>query len=114
VTPTYRGDLALCELLCESVERYVTSYAKHFLVVADADRPLFARFAGPRREVLPASQFLPSWLRPMPGFLRRKNRSYWWSPRALPVSGWHVQQLIKLAAAATLSSRMLKLARPTR
>jgi hypothetical protein len=30
VTPTYARDLALCQLLCESVERYVSSHAKHF------------------------------------------------------------------------------------
>lgn len=102
VTPTYWRDLELCEVLCESIDRYVTSFEKHCLIVADAEIGLFAKFNGPRREVLPTSRFLPKWLRPLPGFLRRKNRRYWWSLRALPVSGWHVQQLIKLAAAVTL------------
>src|SRR5262249_37438926 len=45
---------------------------------------------------------LPSWLRPLPRFLRRGGRRYWWSLRSKPVSGWHVQQLLKLAAAARL------------
>jgi hypothetical protein len=102
VTPTYSRDLELCALLCESIDRYVTSFDKHCLIVADAEMELFARFNGPRREVLAASQFLPEWLKPLPGFLRRKSRRYWWSFRAMPVSGWHVQQLIKLAAAVTL------------
>jgi hypothetical protein len=102
VTPTYWRDLELCELLCESVDRHVTAYAKHYLIVADAEMRLFAKFNGPRREVLPASQFLPPWLRPLPGFLRRNNRRYWWSLRAKPMSGWHVQQLIKLSAASSL------------
>ena len=102
VTPTYWRDLELCELLCESIDRYVTSFEKHFLVVADAEMDLFAKFNGARREVLPTSQFLPRWLKPLPGFLRRKSRRYWWSLRAKPVSGWHVQQLIKLAVAVTL------------
>jgi hypothetical protein len=34
VTPTYWRDLELCELLCESIDRYVTSFEKHFLIVA--------------------------------------------------------------------------------
>jgi hypothetical protein len=102
VTPTYWRDLALCELLCESIDRYVTSFEKHYLIVADAELGLFAKLNGPRREVLPTSRFLPKWLRPLPRFLRYNSRRYWWSFRAKPVSGWHVQQLIKLAAAVTL------------
>jgi hypothetical protein len=102
VTPSYWRDLELCELLCESIDRHVTSYAKHYLVVADAEMRLFAKFNGPRREVLPASRLLPPWLRPLPGFLQRKKRRYWWSLRAKPVNGWHVQQLIKLRAACSL------------
>jgi hypothetical protein len=102
VTPTYWRDLPLCELLCESIDRNVTSFDKHCLIVADSELALFSKFNGPRREVLPTSQFLPKWLKPLPRFLSRKSRRYWWSLRALPVSGWHVQQLIKLAAAVTL------------
>ena len=48
--------------------------------------------------VLPASRFLPGWLRPLPPIVRRKRRQYWWSFCALPVSGWHVQQILKIAA----------------
>lgn len=107
VTPSYWRDLARCELLCETVDRCVTSHAKHYLIVADADLPLFTRFNGGRREVLAASELLPSWLKPLPGFVRRGTRRYWWSLRTLPVSGWHVQQLLKLAAAAQLDGDRL-------
>ncbi len=100
VTPTYAPDLERCALLCESVDRYVTSFTKHYLIVPDAELALFARFNGARREVLPLSQFLPAWLKPLPRFVRRKNRRYWWSLRARPVSGWHVQQFVKIAAAS--------------
>jgi len=104
VTPTYWRDLELCKLLCESVDRCVSSFAKHYLIVADRELPLFRHFQGPSREVLPASEFLPKWLRSLPQFIRRKNRSYWWSFRAPPVSGWHVQQLLKFAASSQLPS----------
>jgi hypothetical protein len=102
LTPTYGRDLELCTLLCESVDRHVTSYAKHYLLVPDCDLPLFAHLASDRRVVLPASTFLPDWLRPLPRVIQRKRRQFWWSLRAKPVSGWHVQQFLKIAATITL------------
>jgi Family of unknown function (DUF6492) len=102
VTPTYSRDLESCSLLCESVDRYVTSFSKHYLIVADEELPLFAKFNGERRIVLPTSRFLPAWLGPLPRFLRRGGRRYWWSLRSWPVSGWHVQQFIKIVAASVL------------
>jgi hypothetical protein len=102
LTPTYWRDLERCALLCESVDRYVTAFTKHYLIVADEELPLFARFNSERRVVLPTSSLLPAWLKPLPRFIQRKNRRYWWSLRAKPVSGWHVQQFIKIAAASVL------------
>jgi hypothetical protein len=102
LTPTYGRDLELCSLLCESVDHHVRSFSKHYLLVPDSDLPLFARFESEHRTVLVASQFLPTWLRPLPHFLQRKRRQYWWSLRAKPASGWHVQQILKIAAAIAL------------
>ena len=93
LTPTYGRDLEICTLLCESVDRHVTSFSKHYLLVPDSDLPLFAPLASDRREIIPASTFLPDWLRPLPRIIQRKRRQFWWSLRAKPVSGWHVQQL---------------------
>jgi hypothetical protein len=72
------------------------------LIVADEDLPLFAKFKSGRREVLPASAFLPSWLNPLPRFIQRRQRRYWWSLRAKPVNGWHVQQFTKIEAARSV------------
>ena len=102
LTPTYARDLELCTLLCESVDRHVTSFDKHYLLVPDSDYDLFSRFISDRRTVIPASAFLPAWLRPMPRMFHRKRRQFWWSMRAKPVSGWHVQQFLKIAAAMAL------------
>jgi hypothetical protein len=102
LTPTYGRDLELCTLLCESVDRHVTSFSKHYLLVPDSDLSLFSHLAGEHREVLPASRFLPEWLRPLPRIIQRKRRQYWWSLRTKPVSGWHVQQYLKIAATISL------------
>ena len=79
LTPTYGRDLELCTLLCESVDRHVGSFSKHYLLVPDCDLPLFSHFESERRSVLPASKFLPKWLRPLPRIVQRKRRQYWWS-----------------------------------
>ena len=102
LTPTYARDFELCRLLCESVDRHVTSFGKHYLLVPDSDYELFSQFVSERRAVIPASAFLPAWLRPMPRMFQRKRRQFWWSTRAKPVSGWHVQQFLKIAAAIAL------------
>ena len=102
LTPTYGRDLEQCTLLCESVDRHVTSFSKHYLLVPDCDMPLFAHFESERRTVIPASEFLPDWLKPLPRIIQRKRRQYWWSVRTKPVSGWHVQQFLKIAATISL------------
>lgn len=102
LTPTYGRDLELCGLLCESVDRHVCSFSKHYLLVPDCDLPLFSSFESERRAVLPASKFLPNWLRPLPRIIQRKRRQFWWSFRAWPASGWHVQQMLKIAATIAL------------
>jgi hypothetical protein len=97
MTPTYRGDLERFELLCESIDRFVTGYERHYVIVNDDDLPFFARFENSRRVVLPSSRFLPPWLRALPPFVSRKGRRTWWSFRSGPLHGWHIQQLLKIS-----------------
>jgi Family of unknown function (DUF6492) len=102
LTPTYGRDLELCTLLCETVDRHVGSFSKHYLLVPDCDLSLFSHFESEHRSVLPSSMFLPGWLKPLPSIIQRKRRQYWWSFRTKPVSGWHVQQYLKIAATISL------------
>lgn len=102
MTPTYRGDLDRFELLCDSIDRFVRGYERHYVIVNDDDLPFFARFDNGRRVVLPSSRFLPSWLRALPPFVSRKGRRTWWSFRSGPLHGWHIQQLLKISGALQL------------
>ncbi len=103
LTPSHRKDIERFTLLCESIDRHVEGYEKHYVIVNDDDLPLFAPFNSEKRVVLPCSWFLPGWLRLVPPFLSRNGRRIWWSFRSGPVHGWHVQQLLKIAAVSTLA-----------
>jgi hypothetical protein len=102
VTPSHSKDLERFALLCESIDRLVNCYERHYAIVNDDDVSAFAEFAGPRRVIMPSSRLLPRWLKPMPSLVLRKGRRLWWSFKAKPVHGWHVQQILKIAAAAQL------------
>jgi hypothetical protein len=94
ITPSYSADLERCRLLCDSIDRFVTGYDTHFIVVGDEDETRFAPLATPRRKIVAHSSILPRF-HPIG---RWRRRGYWWAPGAgLPVYGWHLQQLRKFA-----------------
>jgi hypothetical protein len=101
ITPSHRRDLERAAMLFDSIDRYVTSFERHYVIVHDEDLDVFKPFHRGRRVVLPVSEFLPQWLHRIP-HMRWRGRQYWWSFRAKPVSGWHTQQLVKIKAAASL------------
>ncbi|CDM62807.1 MULTISPECIES: DUF6492 family protein [Rhizobium] len=94
ITPSYRGDLDSCRLLCDSIDRYVTGYDVHYLVIGDEDADVFAGFEGKRRRVIVSSSLLP----PLWSLPKWRGRRYWWAPQLrLPIYGWHLQQMRKIA-----------------
>lgn len=94
VTPSYRGDFERCRLLCESMDRFCTGHSRHYVVVDDEDYGQFAPLAGPMRDVVATSDLLP----PFWTVGRWRGRRYRWRPAlGLPVYGWHLQQLRKIA-----------------
>ena len=100
VTPVTRRDVAMCALQCDSVDRHLSCYVKHHVIVPDDELALFDRFNGARRVVVPASELLPAWLRPMPRLLQHMGERYWWSLRTSPVSGSYLQRILRIAAAS--------------
>jgi Family of unknown function (DUF6492) len=105
VTASHRKDIDRFALLCDSIDRYVTGYETHYVIVNDDDMPAFARFNRQGRIVLPCQKLLPRWLKPLPPFLTRQGRRVWFSFRSGPMHGWHIQQLVKIEAALQLPSR---------
>jgi hypothetical protein len=99
VTPSYAADFERCRLLCDSIDRYVTGYASHYIIVDDKDVVLFQRLASNRRLIFPLSKFIPIWLNI--GLKLRRNK--WWARKVLTIYGWHVQQLIKLSVASRVA-----------
>ncbi|SJZ98080.1 DUF6492 family protein [Consotaella salsifontis] len=102
VTSSYRGDLARCRLLCESIDRHVTGHSCHYILVEAADVALFKPLEGPRRRIVDERELLPWWLRAFPDPLSFGRRRIWLSPKGPPLRGWHVQQLRRLAFAALM------------
>lgn len=101
-TPSYRGDLERCRLLCASIDHFVTGLSTHYLLVEDRDVPMFSSLAGPKRRIIAESAMFPSWLRSWPDPLSLGRRRLWSGVGALrrglvPLRGWHTQQLRKLA-----------------
>ncbi len=103
VTPSYSGDFDRCRLLCESIDRRVDGFSTHYVVVERKDLARFAQLAGPRRQIVDERSVLPSWLVAVPDPLSLGRRRIWLSAKGPPLRGWHVQQMRKIAMAATLA-----------
>ena len=109
ITPSYAGDHQRCLLLCESLDRMAQDDFCHYVLVADHDFALFKPLQGPRRQVIPDSALLPSWLKPFRRPFDSKQRWMWGSLThpVWPMSGWHVQQLRKMLIARHIDQDIL-------
>ena len=104
VTPSYGPDFERCELLCASIDRFVTGHLRHVIVVDRCDRERFSPLEGPQRSVVVAEDILPRGLWRWPLKLGPMKRAVWLSTRARPVHGWHLQQIKKILIALTASA----------
>lgn len=102
ITPSHAGDFERCALAVGSVRRFVTPAIDHYLIVDRADTRRFAQLKGSHTYLIESESLLPSWLWRVP-LLRR----WWVSGRTPPVRGWLIQQVLKLAAAASVSAEVV-------
>ncbi len=112
ITPSYHGDLERCRLLCDTLDQAGGERWHHLILVADGDLPLFREFAGPRRQIIPDSAYMPHWLKPVRGPISGRMRWFSFNPLrpVWPMSGWHVQQIRKLFVARLTEAPLLLMA----
>jgi Family of unknown function (DUF6492) len=114
LTPSYAADFARCQLLCESMDAMAEGGWRHYILVADHDLAQFRPLAGSRRSIIPDSVLLPPWMKAIKRPFDRQGRHVWISTdirrQIRPLSGWHVQQLRKLAAAAQVDEDVIVMA----
>ncbi len=75
----------------------------HFLLVTDSDVALFRSLETSRRQVISERDLLPGWLFVCPDPFSFMRRKLWLSPFSIPLRGWHVQQLRRMALARHIS-----------
>ncbi|MBJ6132912.1 hypothetical protein JAU75_08720 [Ochrobactrum sp. Q0168] len=102
ITASYHKDFERCKLLCETVDRHVSGFTNHYILVEPRDVALFRQLAGPRRVIIDERELLPSWLRVFPDPTSFGKRRIWLSTKTKPLRGWHVQQLRRIAVAQVL------------
>ena len=103
VTPSFGLDFERCQLLVDSVERFVPKEIRHYLVVDRRDVSLFKSVArNGRTEVLVVEDIVPRWIQRIPGV-----RRFWWSWRSLPIKNWILQQIVKLSVVNAIQEEVL-------
>ncbi|WP_018688685.1 DUF6492 family protein [Ahrensia kielensis] len=107
ITASYAPDFERCKILCESMDRYATGYECHYILVDVPDLALFKQLEGPKRKIITDKQLLPWWLYRVPKLLSPNGRRVWVSPLTVPLHGWHVQQIKRIAVAFLLTEDAL-------
>lgn len=98
ITASYAPDFERCRVLCETVDRHASGHECHYILVAAPDHALFSQLEGPKRKVLTDTELLPWWFRRVPEAMPLRRR-LWLSPVTVPLHGWHVQQVMRIAVA---------------
>ncbi len=92
ITPSYAPDFERCKMLCESIDKYVSDYKKHIIIVDKSDYELFKTLESDKTDIVVKETILPSWLIKMPF-----TKKWWLNLKGLPVRGWILQQIVKLS-----------------
>lgn len=107
VTASYAPDFERCRLLCETVDRFATGFSKHYLLVEHGDVGRFRALESAHRIVVDERDLLPPWLHSLRDPTSLFRRRVWLSARTMPLRGWHVQQLRRIAIAAHAGEEVL-------
>ncbi len=100
ITPSYAADYDRCRLLVDSIDLHVSNISDHYILVDDDDYKLFSSLKSANRHIINEQDILPDWLRVVRGGFSSTAKKVWLSTKTLPMRGWHVQQLRRIAIAA--------------
>lgn len=104
ITPSYTPDFERCRLLCKSIDRFISPQVKHYIIVDQRDLKLFQQLQGSMREIITKESILPWWIQRLPTF---QKKNIWLSLKTLPLRGWLVQQLTKMAISQYIEEDVL-------
>lgn len=102
VTPSYAPDFELCRTLNRSVMEFLPNSVKHYIFVDRRDFKLFRTLSGSRTSVVIKEEMMPRGIYQVPGTNRWVSNATF-----LPITGWLVQQIAKIAAADFLTEDAL-------
>jgi Family of unknown function (DUF6492) len=107
ITASFAPDLERCRLLCETIDKHVTGFSKHYILVEHNDVGLFRQLEGANRVIVDEMDLFPKWIRAYPDPFYLGRRRVWLSLRTLPLRGWHAQQLRRIAIAGKITDDAL-------
>jgi len=94
ITPSYAPDFERCQLLCRSIKRFINSRPQHYIIVDADDWELFHSLENEYTKIITLESIIPDWLKKLP-----LKRNIWVSWKTIPIRGWIIQQIIKIAVA---------------
>jgi uncharacterized protein DUF6492 len=93
-------------LLSRSLEACAPT-VEHWIIVDRGDLPLFRSLQNNRTNVVAKEEVLPLWVRRIDTLRIGLRSTVWLQARGIPIRGWLLQQLIKLAVAEELTADVL-------
>ena len=106
ITPSRGLDFERCQLLCQTIDRFVGGSFRHIVVVDRSDYQLFKPLRNSVRDVIEIESLLPSWIRPTNFVFGRFRRRIWIGWRCRPIHGWFAQQLAKISVVHSMESNI--------
>jgi hypothetical protein len=102
ITPSYAPDFERCQLLSRSIEQFISPYVTHYIIVDQRDLPLFRQLQRPKTEIITKEAILPWWIKRIP-----LVKNTWMSLKSIPIRGWILQQIVKIAVAQHIEQNIL-------
>lgn len=106
VTPSYRLDRDRCALLNRSLE-VCAPWAEQWIVVDRGDLHAFKFLENERTTVVAKEELLPVWVHRLDTLRIGLRSNVWLQARGVPMRGWLLQQLVKLAIAEHVDADVL-------